>query len=83
MLINEGSASAKEIKRLAVLALGSWIYRLHYGLWFMVMGGIGVQSDFSGAFDLVNIWAFYLPYLIALEFWFRREARQAPLLGPG
>lgn len=62
--------------RLAVLALGSWIYRMQYGLWFVATGGIWVEDDFSGAFDLVNIWAFYLPYLVALELWFRVEARR-------
>ena len=62
--------------RLAVLALGSWIYRLQYALWFIATGGIWVTDDFSGAFDLVNIRAFYLPYLVALELWFRREARR-------
>lgn len=62
--------------RLAILALGSWIYRMQYALWFMATGGIWVENDFSGAFDLVNIWAFYVPYLIGLELWFRVEARR-------
>lgn len=62
--------------RLAVLALGSWLYRMHYGVNFAAFGGAGVQEDFRGAFDLVNIWAFYLPYLAALELLFARERRR-------
>src|SRR6056297_2649977 len=67
--------------RLAVLALGSWIYRLHYGLWVAATGGAGVREDFTGAFDLANLWAFYLPYLLALEVLFlieRRRGGRAP-----
>ncbi|MEM1360104.1 MAG: DUF2306 domain-containing protein [Pseudomonadota bacterium] len=64
--------------RLAVLCIGSWLYRLHYGLWVLSVGSVGMKDDFTGAFDLVNIWAFYLPYLVALEIWFRWEARRQP-----
>lgn len=63
--------------RLAVLALGSWIYRMHYGIWFVTTGGTGVEPDFSGLFDRVNIWAFYVPYLVLLELVFLRERRRA------
>lgn len=66
--------------RLIVLGLGSWLYRLHYGLWFGItcsIGaetcGMGVQSDFSGLFDRIQVWAFYLPYLAALEWYLRRN----------
>lgn len=70
--------------RLAILALASWIYRMHYGIVFVVADGAGVQDDFRGAFDLFNIWAFYVPYLIALELWFLRERRQpAPVSASG
>ena len=61
--------------RLFVLAIGSWLYRLHYGLWFMATGGAHVLDDFSGGFDLANIWAFYVPYLLLLELLFAFEAR--------
>ncbi|NQY61417.1 DUF2306 domain-containing protein [Cognatishimia sp.] len=56
--------------RLVVLALGSWIYRVHYTLWQTFMGGAYSQYDFQGAFDLVQTVAFYLPYLLLLELWF-------------
>ncbi|WP_240484579.1 DUF2306 domain-containing protein [Pseudoponticoccus marisrubri] len=63
--------------RLMVLAVASFLYRVHYGLWFMATGGIGVE-DFHGAFDRAMVWAFYLPYLAALELWFRRARRLRP-----
>ena len=68
--------------RLVVLGLGSWLYRLHYGLWFGITCsisdatcGMGVESDFSGLFDRIQVWAFFLPYLAALEVWLRRRPR--------
>jgi hypothetical protein len=62
--------------RLFVLAIASWLYRVHYGLWYLATGGLGSDlSDFSGAFDRVQVFAFYLPYLGALELWFVRERR--------
>ena len=60
--------------RLMVLAVGSYLYRLHYGLWFATTGGIGVE-DFHGPFDRAMVWAFYLPYLALLELWFAGERR--------
>ncbi|APX11514.1 DUF2306 domain-containing protein [Tateyamaria omphalii] len=65
--------------RLIVLGLGSWLYRLHYGLWYGTtctlsdtLCGIAAEPDFSGLFDQINLFAFYLPYLLALEWWLRR-----------
>lgn len=64
--------------RLVVLALGSWIYRVHYGLWYGLtcsIGpdycGIGSQPDFLGPFDLIQNVAFYLPYLALVEWHLR------------
>ena len=53
--------------RLFVLAIGSWIYRVHYGLWYTVTGGLETNRAFTGLFDQVNLFAFYLPYLLILE----------------
>ncbi len=65
--------------RLFVLAVGSWLYRVHYTLWYIATGGLGSYTDFTGPFDQVQVFAFYLPYLIALEIWFRAKAfRSAP-----
>ncbi|WP_298840304.1 DUF2306 domain-containing protein [uncultured Roseobacter sp.] len=57
--------------RLFVLAMGSWLYRVHYGLWYALTGGVASNDAFTGAFDLVQNFAFYLPYLLLLELWFR------------
>lgn len=68
--------------RLFVLAIGSWIYRMHYTLWYLATGGLGSVRDFSGPFDQVQLFAFYLPYLVALELWFRsRDRRGARTMG--
>jgi len=73
------SAHRRWALRLAVLALASWIYRLHYALWVIATDGAAMADDFSGAFDRVNIWAFFLPYLLALEALFAAERRRARL----
>ncbi|MEL7100312.1 MAG: DUF2306 domain-containing protein [Pseudomonadota bacterium] len=64
--------------RLIVLGLGSWIYRVHYGLWYGIgcsLGpdtcGLAANDAFTGAFDIVTMFAFYLPYLALLELLFR------------
>ena len=59
--------------RLVVLALASWLYRVHYSLWFMLTGGAGTAPDFSGPFDQIQVFAFYLPYLALLELHLRRR----------
>ncbi|MBW4709495.1 DUF2306 domain-containing protein [Roseobacter sp. YSTF-M11] len=62
--------------RLFVLSLGSWLYRVHYGLWYAVTGGVASTATFDGAFDIVQNVAFYLPYLIVLEVWMARSRVQ-------
>lgn len=60
--------------RLAVLAMGSFLYRVHYGLWYWATDGLWSETDgFTGAFDLFNVAGFYLPYLIILELILRRR----------
>ncbi|ETX30041.1 DUF2306 domain-containing protein [Roseivivax isoporae] len=61
--------------RLAVLAVGSFLYRLHYWVWYAATGGAGSTPDFTGPFDLANFVGFYLPYLLLLELWLRRSTR--------
>lgn len=63
--------------RLFVLAIGSWLFRVHYGLWFLITDGLGSNAGLTGPFDRVQVVAFYLPYLLALEIWLRwqRPAR--------
>ncbi|WP_245541116.1 DUF2306 domain-containing protein [Yoonia vestfoldensis] len=59
--------------RLFWLVLGSWLYRVHYGLWYLTTGGLWSTPAFTGAFDLVQNFAFYLPYLIGVEIYLRRR----------
>ncbi len=65
--------------RLFVLAIGSFLYRLHYGLWSLATGGLWSEPDFSGVFDRVQVFAFYLPYLLALEALFLLQRRRTRL----
>ncbi len=64
--------------RLFVLVLGSLIYRLHYVVWFILTGGAWSADDLTGPFDKVQYFAFYIPYLIALEVWIRRRRTARP-----
>ncbi len=67
--------------RLIVLCIGSWLYRLHYGLLYGISCTVGpehcgiwtVPEDFSGPFDRVQNFAFYLPYLALVQLWLWRE----------
>ena len=53
--------------RLYALAIGSWLYRMSYGFWFLVMGDIGLGENFTGPFDYFMDYAFYIPSLIIVE----------------
>ena len=53
--------------RFVVLAVGSWIYRMHYGLWFATTGGLGSNEAFTGLFDQIQVVAFFVPYLVIAE----------------
>lgn len=64
--------------RLFVLAMGSLIYRLHYAVWYLASDGLSSAADFSGAFDRVTMFAFYLPYLALLELWLRLRPAPPP-----
>ena len=57
--------------RMFFLAIGSWLYRVQYQIWFLATGGLWMEPDFSGPFDLFQLFAFYVPYLVGLEFYFR------------
>lgn len=70
--------------RLFALAIGSWLYRMDYGFWFLVTGGIGHTDDFSGWFDVVMAFFFYIPNLIVAEAFIRaRSAGGRPWLQAG
>lgn len=59
--------------RLFWLAIGSWLYRVHYGLWYLATGGLWSNPDFTGAFDLVQNIAFFIPYLVGVEIYLTRK----------
>lgn len=65
--------------RLVILAVGSWIYRMHYGLWYATTGGIGSNEAFTGLFDQIQVVAFFVPYLLIAELflWRRNRHRRA------
>ncbi|WP_051316034.1 DUF2306 domain-containing protein [Algoriphagus vanfongensis] len=58
--------------RLFALAIGSWLYRMDYGFWFMVTDRLGHNSDFTGAFDYFMDFFFYLPNLLVAEIFIGR-----------
>ena len=64
--------------RLFWLVLGSLLYRVHYGLWYLATDGLWSTPEFTGAFDLVQNFAFYLPYLFAVEIYLRRFSSRDP-----
>jgi hypothetical protein len=57
--------------RLVWLAIGSWLYRVQYGLWYAATGGLGSTEAFTGPFDRVMFVGFFLPQLFLLELWLR------------
>lgn len=58
--------------RLFALAIGSWLYRMAYGLWMFLMDGVGIEK-FFGSFDYFMDFAFYIPNLIIAEIFIRRQ----------
>ncbi|TFL18887.1 DUF2306 domain-containing protein [Jannaschia formosa] len=59
--------------RLTWLAIGSWLYRVQYGLWHAASGGAGSTPSFDGPFDQAMFVGFFLPHLILLEIYLRRR----------
>lgn len=62
--------------RLYALAIGSWLYRMDYGLWLILTDWIGHTQEFDGWFDNIMSFFFYVPNLIIVEFMIR--ARNQP-----
>lgn len=65
--------------RLYALAIGSWLYRIGYGFFFAIMGAEdpGHTEQFTGWFDYVMDWAFFVPPLIIAEMFIRARRSQA------
>lgn len=67
--------------RLFALAIGSWLYRMDYGFWMILAHGVGHTRAFSGPFDVVMSFFFYLPNLLVAEAFIRaRRPRAHPAL---
>lgn len=69
--------------RLFALAIGSWLYRMGYGLFFAFAGtdNPGHTEAFNGWFDYVMDWAFFVPPLLVAEMFIRAWREQATMLG--
>ncbi len=61
--------------RLFALAIGSWLYRIEYGFWFLATDGLGHTPTFDGWFDGVMDFFFYVPNLLVAEAAIRARAR--------
>ena len=67
--------------RLYALAIGSWLFRMDYGFWLLLTDGIGHTPSFSGPFDRVMAFFFYLPNLFVVEAFVRaRHYKASPIL---
>lgn len=61
--------------RFVILAVGSWIYRMHYVIWEIATGGAASNEAFTGLFDRVQVVAFFVPYLLVAEIALRATRR--------
>ncbi len=67
--------------RLFALAIGSWLYRMDYGFWLLLTGGMGHSQTFRGPFDQVMAFFFYIPNLLVVEVLLRSARREASVAG--
>ena len=65
--------------RLFALAIGSWLYRMEYGFWTIITGGVGHTTDFQGWFDVIMDFFFYVPNLLVAEAFIRAGRPRAGL----
>src|SRR5262249_30986799 len=64
--------------RLFALAIGSWLYRMDYGFWFLLAKGAGHTPDFHGPFDAVMDFFFWVPNLLVAEVFIRAHRTTVP-----
>lgn len=62
--------------RLYALAIGSWLYRMDYGFWFLLADKAGHNNTFTGMFDYVMAFFFYIPNLIVAEIFIRSQNKR-------
>jgi len=58
---------------LIILAVGSWIYRMHYVIWFAFTGGVASNETLTGVFDRFQVVGFFVPYLLIAQILLRRR----------
>jgi Predicted membrane protein (DUF2306) len=68
--------------RLFALGIGSWLYRMDYGIWLKLVGGIGHTHSFDGPFDYIMDF-FFVPNLIIAEAIIRARRKGTPALPRG
>lgn len=63
--------------RLYALAIGSWLYRMDYGLWLILTDWVGHTDEFDGWFDHIMAFFFYIPNLIIVELMVRARSHKS------
>lgn len=67
--------------RLFALTVGSWLYRMEYAAWSVLAGDLGRGAGFTGWFDAIMMFFFYVPNLLVAEVFIRvRRSRPRPVL---
>lgn len=67
--------------RLFALTIGSWLYRMEYAGWTLATGGLGRGPEFSGWFDAVMAFFFFIPNLMVAEIFIRaRNTERGPVI---
>lgn len=61
--------------RLFALTIGSWLYRMEYGLWSLLFGDVGREPGFGGWFDAIMVFFFYVPNLVIAELFIRTAGK--------
>jgi len=61
--------------RLYALAIGSWLYRMDYGLWLILTDWVGHTDEFDGWFDHIMAFFFYIPNLLIVELMIRARSQ--------
>ena len=66
--------------RLFALAIGSWLYRMEYGFWYLLTDRLWSGPSLQGPFDYFMDFWFYLPNLLVAEVIIgRRKLMSSPL----
>jgi hypothetical protein len=66
--------------RLFVLVIGSWLFRMDYGLWLPLMHRLGHTGNFDGPFDVFMDFFFFIPNLIVAEIIIRTPKFRVPMV---